>query len=133
MLLAVDGTVDRQDDRDLEGAVVAEAGDAVVLAVDRAAAVALVAGEVPREAPSLDDVADPGGGAVAQREAVLGDAAEAHELVADGGGDAGGGVVGVDDQQGAVAGEGVGQPGSGRGRFGLGSMVPASSSRPWRW
>jgi hypothetical protein len=49
---------------DLEAAVVADAGDAVGLAVDRAAAVALVSGEVPGVVAGLHEVPDAGGGAL---------------------------------------------------------------------
>ena len=62
---------------DLESAVVADGDDAVGLAVDRAAPVALDPGEVPGVAAGLDQVPDAGDGALqAERHAVLGDAAE---------------------------------------------------------
>src|SRR5205823_2309052 len=72
--------------RDGEGShdevtVVCDFLDAVELAVDRAAPVAGVPGQFPGQAAALDDVADPGDRAVlAERDAVLGDAADRDEL-----------------------------------------------------
>ena len=100
---------------DLEAAVVADGGDPVLLPVDRAAAVAVVAGQVPAVAAGLDDVADAGPGPLqAERHAVLVvDSAEADEVGAQLRGEPGHLLVGVDDEQRVLAGEGVGEPGPG--------------------
>jgi hypothetical protein len=49
---------------DVEATVVADRGDLVGLAVDRATAVALDPGEVPPVEPGLDKISDPGDGAL---------------------------------------------------------------------
>ena len=115
---------------DLEAAVVADGGDPVLLPVDRAAAVAVVAGQVPAVAAGLDDVADAGPGSLqAERHAALVvDAAEAYEVGAQLRGEPGHLLVGVDDEQGVLAGEGVGEPGPG-GR-GLGLLEGAAVEEP---
>ena len=77
-------------------------------------------GEVPAVAAGLDEVADAGDGALqAQRNAGLLDAAEADEFGAELRGQAGGLLVGVDQQQRPAPGEGVGQPCRGGGGLGL--------------
>src|SRR5918993_2440346 len=70
---------------DLEAAVVADGGDPVLLAVDRSAVVAAVAGQVPAVATGLDDVTDSGPGPLpAERHALLViDSAEAYEVGAE--------------------------------------------------
>jgi hypothetical protein len=106
-------------DPDVEGAVVADGEDLVGLAVDRAAAVALVAGEVPAVVAGLDEVADPGDGALGQCDAVLGDPAQADEFGAQLPRKSSGGGVVVDQQHRPAPGEGVGEPRSRGGRLGL--------------
>ena len=105
---------------DLESAVVPDGGDAVGLAVDRPAPVALDPGEVPGIPPGLDEVPDAGDGALqAQRHALLGDAAETDQLGAQLRGQPRGLLVGIDQQQRATPGQRVPEPRrSGRG-FGL--------------
>ncbi len=79
-----------------------------------------MAGELPAVAAGGDEVADAGVGAVAPEEgAVFGDAAEADELGAQGGVEPVGLVVGVDDEDRAAPGEGVGEPGAGGGGLGV--------------
>ena len=114
---------------DGEAAVVPYGDDPVGLAVDRRAGVAGPAAQLPAVAAGLDQVAEAGGGAVAtERHAVLADPPEADELRPDLGGQAGGFLVGVDDQHGPAAGEGVGEPGAG-GR-GPGLLPGAAVDQP---
>jgi hypothetical protein len=109
-----------EDGGDLEPAVAADGEDAVGLAIDRAAAVACVAGEVPPVATGLHQVADPSDRALQpQRHPVLGDSAEADEFGAQCRGQPGRLFVGVDQQQRPVSGEAVAQPGGPRGGLGL--------------
>ena len=118
---------------DVEAAVVADGGDLVGLAVDRAAPVALdparsqplnrawtrspTPAMVPCEVSGTPSSVDP---------------AEADEFGAQLRGQAGGLLVGVDEQQRAAPGEGVGQPARAADCSAC-SRVPASSSRPCWW
>ena len=105
---------------DVEAAVLPDAGHPVRLPVDRAAPVALDPGEVPPVEPGLDEVAHPGDRALRREgHAVLGDAAEPDELGAQLGRQAGGLLVGVDEQQRAASGEGVAEPRARGGLLGL--------------
>ena len=82
-----------------------------MLAVDRSALVAVHPGEIPLVLARLDHVADTGHGALqSQGHAVLVDAAELDEVGADLRGEPCCLLVGVHDQQRALAGECVGQP-----------------------
>ena len=90
-----------------------DGSDAVGLAVDRSAPVALVPSEVPGVVTSLDEVADSGEGAVAaEGHPVLLDAAEPDQFGAPLRGQASGLLVGVDQQERPAPGEGVAAPGN---------------------
>ena len=108
------------DGGDVEAAVVADGGDLVGLAVDRAAPVALdPARSQPLQrawtrSPTPATVPCEASGTPSSV-----DAAEPDELGAQLRGQAGGLLVGVDQQQRALPGEGVGQPGAGGGLLGL--------------
>ena len=114
---------------DVEAAVVADAGDLVGLAVDRAAAVALLAGEVPAVEPGLDEVADPGDVALGgEGHPVLGDPAEADEFGAQLRGQSGGLLVGVDSGMSPSAGSD--RPPDGAGRGGRSTQLVVDEFRP---
>ena len=109
-----------QERGDVEAAVGAQRVDAVGLAVDRAAAVAFVASEVPLVPACLDQISNSGGESFGDPHADLVDVAEADEFGTQLRGQARGLLVGVHQQQGVLAGQGVSQP-RGRGRlFGRG-------------
>ena len=100
---------------DLDTAVVADGSDPVLLPVDGASAVAVVAGQVPAVASGLDNVADAGPGPLqAKRHTLLIDFAEAYQIGAQLGGEPGHLLVRVDDEQRVLTAEGVGEPRSGR-------------------